>query len=219
MRTPLSESVNEPRENQSSKRGPSGLATSPGSPAVRPPGQEGKGTGQRDQIILEIHAELEKLLLSDEAFSALRDVLRGLAILPPFLRHERRRKTRSPAFVQALNALFLSGSPAGVRDLRKIRDFIATLRQTLDGAASGVQADRFVRLLQDLAKRRRDPRYWKEYLAYREGKPISEILREMHPECSKLRGWEREQYFRKFYAGIQRLAAQYGRTARSSPLR
>ena len=64
--------------------------------------------------------------------------------------------------------------------------------------------------LQNLMKTRKDPKYWKEYLAFRDGKEVVEILREFHPEYDRLHAWEREKYFRKVYNAIQRLVEKYG---------
>jgi hypothetical protein len=57
---------------------------------------------------------------------------------------------------------------------------------------------------------RKEPRYWREYQAYRAGKQVSEILREFHPKYEQLHGHDREMYFRKIYYAIKRLVKRYG---------
>ena len=64
--------------------------------------------------------------------------------------------------------------------------------------------------LRNFMRTRKDPKYWKEYMAYLGGRSVADILRQFHPEYASLHAWEREKYFRKVYNAIQRLVEKYG---------
>ena len=102
-------------------------------------------------------------------------------------------------------------SPVDNQALVNFKDMLLASRMQMEGQELPPDTGKkMLAQLQNLMKTRKNPRYWTEYLAYRQGKPVSEILHEFHPVYDRLHAWEREKYFRKVYNAIQRLVEKYG---------
>ena len=165
----------------------------------------------REQIIADLKSEMEKLVLSDVAFNNLRTMKKGISIFYDYLSQERRRKKRSREFQWLIEQICRPKSPADSSALATFKDILLAARKQIEGQELPQDTgERILAQFQNLMKTRKDPKYWKEYLAYLDGKPVAEILREFHPEYERLHAWEREKYFRKVYNAIQRLVEKYG---------
>lgn len=167
---------------------------------------QNKTAPTRQELVAELTGNLERFVLSDTVFNQLRFFKEALSLVYPYLAKERRRKKRSKQFQWLLANVFRPQSPVDSSILANFRDQILRARRVLKGDALPPDTgERSLRYLKNLMAIRKEPRYWREYRAYCDGKPVSEILREFHPGYDQLHSWEREKYFRKVYNGIQRL--------------
>ena len=165
----------------------------------------------REQLVYELSDEVENLILSDAVFKLLQSIKKAIPIFYTFLKRERRRKKPSEHFRWLFAEAFAPDTPVDSDVLAICLHNLKLIRQHMEGQVlppdTGIQT---LRHLKNLAAIRKEPRYWAEYRAYRNGKQVSEILREFHAGYKELHGWEREKYFRKIYTAIQRLVEKYG---------
>jgi len=184
----------------------------PQEPMASPsPEPVGGGTPSREQIVEDLKREMENLVLSDAVLNMLREMKRAIPIFYTYLSRERRRKKRSKQFQWLIEQIFRPQSPVDNRALVNFKDTLLASRKQMEGQELPPDTGKkMLAQLQNFMKTRKDPKYWTEYLAYCQGKPVSEILREFHPEYDRLHAWEREKYFRKVYNAIQRLVEKYG---------
>ena len=165
----------------------------------------------REQIVEDLHREIENLVLSDAAFNMLRTMKKAIAFFHSYLSREKKRKRRSKQFQWLLEQMCRPQSPVDNSALATFKDMLLSTRKQIEGQELPPDTgEKVLTQLQDLMKVRKDPKYWREYMAYRAGKDVAEILREFHPEYERLHTWEREKYFRKVYNAIQRLVERYG---------
>jgi len=172
---------------------------------------EPAGNSSREQIVADLKREFEHLVLSDAVFAWLRTMKRAIPIFYAYLSRERKRKKRSKQFQWLLEQICQPQSPVDNAAIANFKDMLLAARKQMEGQELPPETGKkMLTELQNLMKTRKDPKYWREYLAYRSGKPVAEILREFHPEYDHLHTWEREKYFRKVYNAIQRLVDKYG---------
>jgi len=172
----------------------------------------------RDQVAAAFATEFERLLLSDATLQNLRTMKKGLPLIERYLTRERKRKTRSPEFQWLMAQVGRPKFPVDKNALSLFTDLLRAMREQQEGAAVPPDAGKvFLGRLQSFLETRKDPKYWKEYQAYLSGRPVSDILREFHPEYERLKTWERGKYFRKVYNALQRLVAKYGGPALKEP--
>ena len=164
----------------------------------------------REQIVGDVTTEMEKLILSDAVFDELRKAKKAIEFLYAYLQQERRRKKRSKHFQWVL-AQLLPVSPVHDTVLTALRVTLISAREAIERheLAPDIGQKSLARLV-NLVKTRTEPKYWREYTAYLNKKPVAAILHEFHPQYGQLHSWDREKYFRKVYNGIQRLVGQYG---------
>jgi len=171
----------------------------------------GESTPSREQIVEDLKREIENLVLSDAVLNMLRVMKRASPVFYAYLSRERRRKKRSIQFQWLIEQMFRPQSPVDNSALMNFKDLLLAMRKQMEGQELPPDTgEKMLTRLQDLMKTRKEPKYWREYMAYRDGKEVAEILREFHPEYDRLHTWEREKYFRKVYNAIQRLVEKYG---------
>jgi hypothetical protein len=181
-------------------------------------GTQGDALPTREQLVAAMSQEAASLVRTDAFFRDLQSLKKAIPVLCDYLTRERRRKKPSKQLQWFLAEVFRPGSPVSIESIASSLDLLRLLRMQMEGAVlppdSGEAA---LRCLKNLMATRNEPKYWREYRAWRDGKPVSEILRELHPGYDQLHSWEREKYFRKVYNAIQRLVEKYGGPSLSVP--
>jgi hypothetical protein len=185
------------------------------SSAIREPQKQ--AATSREQLVADLTHEAESLIRSDAVIKQLRSLKKVIPVLYAYLSRERRRKKPSKQ-LQWLLAEFTPEIPVDNCLLVVLRDLLLSMRMQLEGGElPSDTGEKTLRHLKNLMAIRKEPRYWREYRAYRNGKLVSEILREFHPAYDQLHSWEREKYFRKVYNAIQRLVEKYGGLPLNTP--
>lgn len=165
----------------------------------------------REQVVADLMREMEKLILSDAAVAELRKAKKAIECVYSYLQRERRRKKRSKHFQWLLAQMYPPPSPVRKNVLTDLRDSLVAMREQIEGhELPSDTGQTSLAKLERLVRTPTEPKYWREYTSYLNNKPVSEILREFHPQYDQLHGWEREKYFRKVYNAIKRLVEQYG---------
>ena len=170
----------------------------------------------REQLIADVTHELEALVLSDAMFENLKSFKKAIALVYPYVQQERRRKKRSKQFRWFLGEwlreeILGAASPVDTSALIEVKKWLVLMRIQLEGGELPQDTGRrWLKTFENALKTRTEPKYWREYQAYRSGKSVAEILRINHPQYDQLHAWEREKYFRKVYNAIKRLVKKYG---------
>jgi hypothetical protein len=172
----------------------------------------------REQLVAALSHEAESLIRSDAVFKQLQFIKKAIPIFYTFLSRERRRKSPSKQLQWFISEAFRSDSPVDVELLADFLGLLQLLRKQMEGAEFPPDTgEKLLRRFKNLTAIRKEPRYWREYRAFRDGKSVSEILREFHPGYDQLHSWQRAKYFRKVYNAIQRLVGKYGGPPLSAP--
>jgi hypothetical protein len=171
----------------------------------------GETTPSREQIVEDLKREIENVVLSDAVLNMLRMMKRVSPVFYAYLSRERRRKKRSTQFQWVIEQMCRPQLPVDNSALTNFKDLLLAMRKQMEGQELPPDTGKKMLVqLQNFMKTRKEPKYWREYMAYRDGKEVAEILREFHPAYDGLHTWEREKYFRKVYNAIQRLVEKYG---------
>jgi hypothetical protein len=177
---------------------------------MRTRGEAPNDVRTREQLVAALSHEAADLIRSDIVFRDLKFLKKAIPLLCTFLGRERRRKKPSEQLKWVLAAL-RPDVPVSNAGLASILNILQLMRKQMDGAQLPPDTgEKSLRYLKNLMAIRKEPKYWREYRAYCDGKTVSEILRDSHPSYVQLRTWERDKYFRKVYNAIQRLIQKYG---------
>ena len=175
------------------------------------PGASTNATSPRDEALQKLRSQLERLLLDESMLKRLKLQKQSIDALISLLRKERRRKTRSPAFQALLDKLAALPPPVTVENMNTLGVLVSAARADIEEDETPVPSKELLDIFRNLLKERKRSKYWNDYLDHLAGKSVSQVLRERHPQWSRLDDpFKKHQYFNKVYNGIQRLVEKCG---------